>query len=159
MNSRNISLRKTEILDLEILFEIQLDAQANYLAAFISKDYADKSVFIEKHKKLLNDPTVNNQTIIFNDVIVGSIAKFVMFGDNEITYWIDKKYWGKGIATETLRMFLEIEPTRPLLGRVAFDNYGSQKVLENCGFKKIGTDQGFANARKTEIEEYIYKLT
>jgi RimJ/RimL family protein N-acetyltransferase len=42
---------------------------------------------------------------------------------------------------------------------VAFDNQGSQKVLEKCGFVKIGTDKGFANARQAEIEEYIYKLS
>ena len=51
---------------------------------------------------------------------------------------------------------------RPILGRVAFDNFGSQKVLEKCGFIKIGSDKGFANARQTDrqtdIEEFIYKL-
>jgi len=41
---------------------------------------------------------------------------------------------------------------------VAFDNYGSQKVLEKCGFLKIGSDSGYANARQKEIEELIFKL-
>ena len=68
-------------------------------------------------------------------------------------------FGGQGIATTALRNFLEIEKTRPIYGRVAFDNYGSQKVLENCGFVKIGMDKGFANARQAEIEEYIYKLS
>jgi ribosomal-protein-alanine N-acetyltransferase len=58
-----------------------------------------------------------------------------------------------------LQAFLKIEKARPLFGRVAFDNYGSQKVLDKCGFVKIGTDKGFANARQTEIEEFIYKLS
>ncbi|MGI8469749.1 MAG: GNAT family N-acetyltransferase, partial [Pyrinomonadaceae bacterium] len=88
-----------------------------------------------------------------------SIAKFEMEGDTEITYWIDRNFWGKGIATTALKNFLTIENTRPVFGRVAFDNLGSQKVLEKCGFVKIGTDKGFANARQTEIEEFIYKLT
>ncbi|MEO8446420.1 MAG: GNAT family protein, partial [bacterium] len=39
------------------------------------------------------------------------------------------------------------------------DNLGSQKVLEKCGFVKIGTDKGFANARQAEVEEFIYKLS
>ena len=54
---------------------------------------------------------------------------------------------------------MQIELTRPIFGRVAFDNFGSQKVLEKCGFVKIGLDKGFANARQTEIEEFIYKLS
>ncbi len=77
----------------------------------------------------------------------------------EITYWIDKKFWGQGIATTALKELLKIEQVRPIYGRVAFDNYGSQKVLEKCGFVKIGKDKGFANARQAEIEEYIYKLS
>jgi len=107
---------------------------------------------------LINDPTVNNQTIVIDNIIVGSITKFIMEGDTEITYWIDRKFWGQGIATKALKNFLYIETIRPIFGRVAFDNFGSQKVLEKCGFVKIGSDKGFSNARQMEIEEFIYKL-
>ena len=106
----------------------------------------------------MNDPTINMQTIKVDEVIVGSISKFIMFGDAEITYWIDRDFWGNGIGTTALSEFLKTEPSRPIFGRVAFDNYGSQKVLEKCGFVKIGSDKGFANARQAEIEEFIYKL-
>lgn len=153
-----ITLRRTEILDLETLFQFQLDKEGGFLAAFIPKDPTDKSAYISKFTKLLNDDTVNNQTILFENIIVGSIAKFVMEGEAEITYWIDRKFWGQGIATKSLQEFLKIETTRPIFGRVAFDNFGSQKVLEKCGFIKIGVDKGFANARQTEIEEFIYRL-
>jgi RimJ/RimL family protein N-acetyltransferase len=91
--------------------------------------------------------------------IAGSISKYVMEEEAEITYWIDRKFWGKGIATAALSAFLHLEQSRPIYGRVAFDNFGSQRVIEKCGFVKIGTDKGFANARQTEIEEYIYKLS
>jgi [ribosomal protein S5]-alanine N-acetyltransferase len=154
-----ISLRTTTIQDLETLFTFQLDKEGGYLAAFMPQNHADKTAYIDKYTKLLNDPTVNNQTIILDNKIVGSIAKFVLFGDNELTYWIDKQFWGKGIATLALKQLLITETSRPIFGRVAFDNFGSQKVLEKCGFKKVGTDKGFANARQAEIEEYIYKLT
>jgi len=155
----DIKLRPTEISDMDFLFQFQLDKEGGYLAAFMPKDPTDKSAYLNKYRKLLDDPTVNNQTIIIDNIIVGSIAKFVMEGDTEITYWIDRNFWGQGIATKALKEFLDIETTRPILGRVAFDNFGSQKVLEKCGFVKIGTDKGFANARQTEIEEFIYKLT
>ena len=154
-----IVLRPTIISDLESLFTFQLDEEANYLAAFTSSDPTVKSDYISKYSKLINDPTVNNQTILVDKSIVGSIAKFILAGDAEITYWIDKNFWGKGIATTALKILLTLENARPLFGRVAFDNYGSQKVLLNCGFVKIGSDNGFANARQTVIEEYIYKLT
>ena len=158
-NKLDIKLRPTEIADLDTLFQFQLDKEGGYLAAFMPKDPTDKTAYLTKHTKLLSDPTVNNQTILVNNIIVGSVAKFVMEGDAEITYWGDKKFWGQGIATKALKKFLDIEMTRPIFGRVAFDNFGSQKVLEKCGFVKIGSDKGFANARQTEIEEFIYKLT
>jgi len=88
----NIHLRKTKVSDLESLFQFQLDPEANYLAAFTSKDPTNKSAYLEKYTKLLNDPTVNNFTIVVDGIIVGSVAKFVMEGNAEITYWIDKKY-------------------------------------------------------------------
>jgi [ribosomal protein S5]-alanine N-acetyltransferase len=154
-----LNLRKTEKPDLEFFFEFQLDKEANYLAAFTSKDPTDKKAYLEKYTKHMNDPTINMQTILVDETIAGSIAKFEMEGNTEITYWIDRNFWGKGIATTALKKFLSIENTRPIFGRVAFDNLGSQKVLEKCDFVKIGKDKGFANARQEEIEEFIYKLT
>ena len=158
MPTNHITLTKTEKDDLNALFLFQIDQEAIFLAAFTPKDPNDKAAYIEKYSKFLTDPTINMQTIKVNDVIAGSISKFVMENDAEITYWIDRKFWGQGIATTALKDFLKIEKSRPIYGRVAFDNYGSQKVLEKCGFVKIGKDKGFANARQTEIEEYIYRL-
>jgi ribosomal-protein-alanine N-acetyltransferase len=157
-NKLNIKLRPTEITDLDTLFQFQIDKEGGYLAAFMPKDPTDKTAYLNKYSKLLDDPTVNNQTIILDNTIVGSIAKFVMQGDTEITYWIDRKFWGQGIATKALNEFITIVTIRPIFGRVAFDNFGSQNVLNKCGFLKIGSDKGFANARQTEIEEFIYKL-
>lgn len=153
-----LTLRPTVYTDLETHYQFQLDEEANYLAAFTSSSSSDKKVYLEKYAKFLNEPSINNQTILIDGTIVGSIAKFVIEGDAEITYWIDRKFWGRGIATKALKAFLSIETNRPMYGRVAFDNLGSQKVLENCGFVRVGTDRGFANARQIEIEEFIYRL-
>ncbi|MGL5888968.1 MAG: GNAT family N-acetyltransferase [Bacteroidia bacterium] len=159
MTNQNIALIKTEKSDLESLFQFQLDHVASHLAAFTPKDHGNKVAYIEKYSKILIDPTKNMQTIKLNDVIIGSISTFVMENELEITYWIDRKFWGQGIGTAALSNFLQIEKIRPIFGRVAFDNYGSQKVLEKCGFVRIGKDSGFANARQAEIEEFIYKLS
>ncbi|HWV71562.1 MAG TPA: GNAT family N-acetyltransferase [Pseudosphingobacterium sp.] len=158
-NSSDIVLKQTEVTDLEYFFQFQLNKEAGYLAAFMPKNWADKTAFLEKYRELLKKPTVAMRTIFVGETVVGSISKFEMDGRAEITYWIDRKFWGRGIGTKAMKEFLAIETTRPIFGRVAFDNFGSQKVLEKCGFVKIGTDKGFANARQMEIEEFIYKLT
>lgn len=160
MKIRNqINLRKTLAADLNFFFQFQLDKDGQYMAAFMPVDPTDRDAYLAKHTRFLNDPAITTRTILVDNEIAGSIAKFVMEGEAEITYWIDKKFWGQGVASTILKDFLNIETARPIFGRVAFDNYGSQKVLEKCGFVKIGTDKGFANARQAEIEEFIYKLT
>ncbi len=158
INNPEIILRPSTVDDLEFFFQFQLDEEAIHLAAFTPKNPADKSAYLMKYSKLLDEPTVNMRTIMFDNRIIGSISKFEIEGHAEITYWIDKSFWGKGVGTAALKSFLDIEKARPIFGRVAFDNYGSQRVLEKCGFVKIGKDKGFANARKAEIEEFIYRL-
>jgi [ribosomal protein S5]-alanine N-acetyltransferase len=37
--------------------------------------------------------------ILVDDEIAGSIASFVVEGDAEVTYWIRRDLWGRGIAT------------------------------------------------------------
>ncbi|RZK22046.1 MAG: N-acetyltransferase [Hymenobacter sp.] len=159
MQTSQVKLRQTELSDLEILFQFQLDKEANYLAAFTPKDQTDKDAYNKKFTRFLHDPTINMQTILVDGIIAGSIAKFEMEGNAELTYWIDRMFWGQGIATAALKNLLLIEKARPIFGRVAFDNIGSQKVLERAGFVKTGTDKGFANARQAETVGFIYKLT
>ncbi len=154
----DIKLRPSVVIDINNFFEYQLDVEANYLAAFTTKDPTDKTAYFEKYTKLLYDPTVNMQTIIADDTIVGTVTKFEINNEAEVAFWIDKPFWGQGVATRALKLFLDLETKRPIFGHAAFDNFGSQKVLEKCGFVKIGTEKGFANARQAEIEEFVYKL-
>jgi len=154
----SIRLDKTVSGDLESLFQIQQDEEGIHLAAFTPKDGGDRKAYLRKFEKILNDSTIHMRTVRMDGTIIGSVARFYIDEEAEITYWLDRKHWGKGIATGVLQTFLEMETVRPLRGRVAFDNYGSQKVLQKNGFIRVGKDIGFANARGMEIEEYIFLL-
>lgn len=151
-------LRKTEENDIEVFFEHQADDEAAFMAAFTSKDPKDKEAYVTKWKRLLHEPSVHMQTIMLGDKIVGTVVKFEMEGDAEITYALGKEYWGKGIASKALQEFLLLEKKRPIYGHAATDNLGSIKVLEKCGFKFICKETGFANARGKKIEKVIYWL-
>jgi [ribosomal protein S5]-alanine N-acetyltransferase len=153
-----MKLRKTIEDDLEIFFINQLDDDANFMAAFTPKDPSDREGYLTKWKKLLKDESINMRTILVGNDIAGTVLKFEIKGEAEITYALGKKFWGKGIATQALQEFLLTEPKRPIFGKSAFDNYASARVMEKCGFKQIGTDQGFANARGKEIEGRIFRL-
>jgi RimJ/RimL family protein N-acetyltransferase len=69
------------------------------------------------------------------------VVSWTQDGVREVGYWIGKAYWGKGIATAALAEFLAVEPTRPLYAHVARHNLGSVRVLEKCGFARVGGDE------------------
>ena len=154
----DLLLRDVREDDLPIFFEQQLDPDANYMAAFISRNPADRDAFTAHWNKILSDRTTTNKTILFAGRVVGHIASFQRLGKPEVTYWIGKEYWGKGLATRALSEFLRQVKERPVYARVAKDNTASLRVLEKCGFRISGEDKGFSNARGGEVEELILEL-
>ena len=153
-----VLLREVTERDLAIFFEHQRDATANRMAAFTAEDPADRDAFTAHWAKILADDTVTIKTILLDGQVAGHIAQFVRFGEPEVTYWIGREYWGRGVATEALSVFLDDLTTRPLYARAAKDNVASIRVLQKCGFTISGQDKGFANARGEEIEEAILIL-
>jgi RimJ/RimL family protein N-acetyltransferase len=108
--------------------------------------------------RILGDEANINRTILYNGQVAGHVASFEQFGEREVTYWIGKAYWGRGIATDALAELLEEVKIRPVYARAVKDNIASLRVLEKCGFAIVGEDKGFANARGEEVEEYILLL-
>jgi len=158
--TQSVQLRDVIESDLPILFEQQLDQDANYMAAFTARDPTDRNAFMAHWARILNDVTNTIQTILFNGQVAGSVASYKdeEFGELEITYWIGREYWGKDIATRALSLFLDLVTVRPLYGRAAKDNVASLRVMQKCGFIICGEGKGFAYARGKEVEEYILKL-
>ena len=155
----NLVLRDVREADLAIFFEHQRDPVASRMAAFTAKDPSDGDAFMAHWVKIRNDPNIRIRTILVDGRVVGNIAKWVNeFGNPEVTYWIAREEWGKGIATLALSRLLSEVTQRPIYGRAARDNTGSLRVLEKCGFTITGYDKGFANARGEEIEEAMLIL-
>lgn len=159
-NESDIVLRDVRESDLALFFEQQLDAEAIHMAAFTAKDPTDRDAFIKHWYKILADKTTYNQTILVHGQVAGHVSSYKSdaFDGPEVTYWIGKSYWGQGIATMALSLFLGLQKIRPIYARAAKDNLGSLRVLAKCGFGPIGEDRGFANARNEEIEEVLLKL-
>src|SRR5206468_2446209 len=90
--------------------------------------------------------------------VVGHIASFDLEGRREVTYWIGREDWGRGIATRALQEFLQLEATRPLYAGAASDNAASIRVLTKCGFVIVGEGRGFAYGRNEETDEVVLRL-
>jgi RimJ/RimL family protein N-acetyltransferase len=144
--------------DLPIFFEQQLDPQANHMAAFTSKDPTDRDAFMAHWQKVCADEKIIIKTILSDGRVAGYVLVHGWFGEPEVSYWLGRDFWGRGIASGALRLFLVQVTTRPLYGRVVKDNLASLRVLQKCGFALSGEDRGFANARNAEVEELILEL-
>ncbi|MGH2537560.1 MAG: GNAT family N-acetyltransferase [Candidatus Promineifilaceae bacterium] len=153
-----VQLRGLAEDDLAIFFEQQLDPAANHMAAFTAKDPADRDAFMAHWAEILADPGIAIRTILFQGRVAGYVLSHAWFGEPEVSYWLGKGFWGRGIATWALAAFLAEQKARPLYARAAKDNIASIRVLQKCGFTISGEDKGYSNARGRQVEEVILTL-
>lgn len=153
-----MELRELRDEDLPVLFEQWADPVAVQMAAFTGPDHMDRGAFERRWSRQRADRSILNRVIVVDEGVAGTIASWGDPGAREVTYWIGRRHWGKGIATAALRAFLGVERSRPLGARVAADNVASRRVLEKCGFRVMATERGFAGARAAEIEELVLRL-
>lgn len=156
MNANDpVTLREVQPEDLPFFFEHQADPQAAFMAAFPSRE---REAFLVHWTRLLRDERLSKQTILFNGQVAGNLVCFEMEGHQEVGYWLGRDFWGRGIATRALQLFLPLIQIRPLYGYVVADNLGSQRVLQKCGFKPAGSITEFSAERGMDVEFLIFKL-
>jgi RimJ/RimL family protein N-acetyltransferase len=153
-----IALREVEDGDFDALFAQMRDPESVAMAAFTAEDPDDRAYFDAHLSRNRSNPRNVLRTITEDGLLVGSISSFVIDGETEITYWVDRAAWGRGVAGRAVAALLELVPTRPLHARAASDNIGSLTVLQRAGFKITGTGIGYAAGRRAEIEETLLLL-
>jgi RimJ/RimL family protein N-acetyltransferase len=153
-----IALRAVEDSDLDALFDQMRDPESVWMAAFTAENLDDRSVFDAHMARLRSSPGITLRAVTRDGQLVGSVGSFVAEGHTEVTYWIDRAAWGGGVASRALVLLVDLVPVRPLHARAASDNAGSLRVLQKAGFKVSGTENSFAPARNSEIEETILRL-
>ncbi len=80
------------------------------------------------------DPAVILRTITADGEVVGTINTFALGPERYIGYRVANEHWGRGIATEAVRLMVRLDPARPLFATVLASNVGSRKVLARNGF-------------------------
>lgn len=153
-----VRLREVRSGDLPVFFEHQCDPDAVRMAAFTAEDPTDRAAFDAHWKRILGMDSVTVRTVLADDAVAGHVAAFVRDGDPEITVWLGREFWGRGIGTEALRRLLELRRERPIYARAAADNGASLRALEKLGFRISGEERGYAAARGREIAEYVLVL-
>jgi len=159
IHAGDLVLRDVTDDDITVFFAQQLDREARHMAAFTPAEATDKAAFTARWRGFLSEPTIVMRTIVFDGKVAGQVLSYETEGEPEVSYWLGREFWGRGLATRALAAFLaEANHKRPIFARVATDNVASRRVLEKCGFTIIGRARGFARARGEEIEELILQL-
>ncbi|MFI2433715.1 GNAT family N-acetyltransferase [Streptomyces sp. NPDC018693] len=153
----HVVLREVHDSDLPVFYRQLNDPEALRTAAFTPEDPADRDAFEARWQRIRASSDVS-RTILLDGDVVGSAAVYGEPGEREVTYWVDRAYWGRGVATAALRALLAEVPERPLYARAAADNTASLRVLHKCGFRETARARGYAAARGAEIEEAVLVL-
>jgi len=136
-----LALRDVTRADLATLFVQQEDPEIGRLAAVPHRGRGD----FEAHwETLFADPTIRTRAIVAGGELAGYLVLFTRGGHRQVGYWLGREFWGRGIATRALELFVAEIEERPLYAHVASRNAASLRVVEKCGFRRLYVVDGVA---------------
>ena len=118
----NVSLRPLEDGDLDTIYQQVTDPESIRMAAFTAEDQTDRRAFLNRMSRLRADTSVSHRVIDVDGAVAGTIGSFHIDNQLEVTYWVDRTQWGKGIASAALQILLAETAERPIYARAASDN-------------------------------------
>jgi RimJ/RimL family protein N-acetyltransferase len=140
----DVQLRDVVEADLEFLFAWENDPEAVRRSQFTPRP---RAAFMAHWKsKILGDSTVFVQMVTVDSEPAGSIVAWWegeqgVGGQRFIGYWLGRPYWGRGVGSVALGLFLLRETNRPLYADPFAGNTASVRLLEKHGFRRTGTVQ------------------
>jgi RimJ/RimL family protein N-acetyltransferase len=143
-------LREVVEADLPVFYEHQRDREAAAMAAFPPRE---RDAFMAHWAKTLANDSALTWTVVSDGAVAGNIGCWEDDGRRLVGYWIGREFWGRGLATQALAELLDVVDARPLHAYVAKSNVASIRVLEKCGFVKVGEHAG-----DDGIEELLLEL-
>jgi len=152
--SDDVQLRAVEPTDLEFFLEYEHDPENVRRSKFQARD---RDVFMNHwHSRVLGDPTNLVRTCVVDGEPAGHVVAWWAEGRRFLGYVFGRKYWGRGIGTKALALFLELEKTRPLYADPYVGNTASVRLLEKFGFEPeetawYGSDEYIMLALRQQI--------
>ena len=128
-------LRAVAPADLDALFEQQADPESSAMAGVPSRD---RPGFDAHWERILADDSTVVRVIDVDGAVAGQVLSWPSEGRRYVGYWLDRDFWGRGLATAALAELLAELEERPLHALVSTENVASIRVLEKCGFVEIG---------------------
>jgi RimJ/RimL family protein N-acetyltransferase len=141
----DVLIRPVELADIEAFYDHQADPVASEMAAFPTRE---RDQFVEHWttRVLVNEGNYA-RAIVADGQVAGNVLSWIdpENGQRMFGYWLGREFWGKGIATDAVRLALAEITDRPIHADVAVHNVGSRRVLEKNGFKRLSDEPTIAD--------------
>ncbi len=158
----NVEIRPQRLSDAKRFFEILSNPKFLYLPAK-PKTLDEESEFLRLNSQKRKAKTEFNFSILCNGKHVGAIGVRVdQFRPyiGEVGFFIDEKYWGKGIAAQALGKLEEFIIEKTNLSRIemrmAMENKASQRIAIKCGYENEGILRQMLLVEAKYYDCYLY---
>lgn len=156
-----IEIRPQRVSDARRFYDILTNPNFIYFTA--PKSVEAEKEFIKKGKVDSKNNHSHNFSIIYDGKLVGGCGIKVdqhRLYIGEAGYFVDEKYWGKGIATKALRLLEKLGFERLGLSRITIlmetKHKASEKVAIKSGYKKEGKLTGGHEFKGKLVDCYLY---
>lgn len=130
-----IGIRPVLPADMDQHFADQADPAS---AAMAGIGRRDRAAFDAHWAEWLAAKDKTVRSITADGQVVGNLLHWQREGRHEVGYRISQAWWGHGIASAALPLFVAELAVRPLHAQVTASNAGSIRVLERAGFVRAG---------------------
>ncbi|TDC11136.1 N-acetyltransferase [Nonomuraea longispora] len=135
--SEEVRLRDVETADLEVFLAHEHDPEAARRSRFRPRE---REAFMRHWTtRILGDPSVFVQAVTVDGDLAGNLVAWWEDERRFIGYWFGREFWGRGIGSRAMELFLRQERIRPLHADPFHANIGSVRLLEKHGFEREGT--------------------
>lgn len=162
-----ISIRKLTMDDINTTFAYSSDFENTHYMLMVpfatveeTRDFIGKC--IEAYDS--EQPEYLSFAVVWDNLHVGEVFAYISEKEADIGWIIDKRYWGKGFATQAAKLLVEyLKNTLQIETIVAYcdaRNIPSQKVMEHLGMEFVGSN-GIRTYEKavSSFEELKYRMS
>lgn len=156
LTSTRLILRRARITDVDDMHRVLSDPSA--LDYWSSGPHTSRDETVAWIEGMIASPAGESDDFVieYQGLVIGKLGAWRL---PEIGYIIAPAYWGKGLASEALRVFLPHVFARPELDRITADvdprNLRSLAMLERHGFVRTGYAAGTWNTH-TGLADSVY---
>ncbi|MDP6544270.1 MAG: GNAT family N-acetyltransferase [Phycisphaerae bacterium] len=157
-----LRIRHQQVSDAKRFYEILNHPDFIYFPAK-PKSIEQERQFLRTNKKMRQDNVCHNYSVLLHDEVVGTIG--IKISPHypkscEVGYFVDRAFWGKGIASAALKLVEEVCFNELRMHRIELftlkQNKASIRVAEKCAYRKEGIQRHKVKHQGKWADVYMY---